>query len=184
MCKGFYLEPLQVPAERWAEEPFKVLLRTFFSESVHILKRAQKIDHHEDRKKWIQRSRLAGAEGLPDSVIDELTVCYWQNIRMFPKDGSVNNFWNLILSSYNRSTATDTTRQEYCHTSFCWIRRVEEKGAVPSLHSTKKFFLTHLSADLQKSILGVYANLTAPDLLQLYMRKMTQNPNESLHGKL
>ena len=30
ISKGFYLEPLKVPAERWAEEPFKVLLRTFF----------------------------------------------------------------------------------------------------------------------------------------------------------
>ena len=28
--KGFYLEPLKVPAERRAEEPFKFLLKTFF----------------------------------------------------------------------------------------------------------------------------------------------------------
>ena len=34
ISKGGYLEPLKVPAERWAEEPFKLLLRTFFSVSV------------------------------------------------------------------------------------------------------------------------------------------------------
>ena len=27
---GFYLEPLKIPVERWAEEPFKILLRTYF----------------------------------------------------------------------------------------------------------------------------------------------------------
>ena len=30
ISKGFHLESLKVPAERWAEEPFKVLLRTLF----------------------------------------------------------------------------------------------------------------------------------------------------------
>ena len=34
ISQGFYPETLKVPAERWAEEPFKVLLRTFFPESV------------------------------------------------------------------------------------------------------------------------------------------------------
>ena len=36
ISKGFHLESLKVPAERSAEEPFKVLLRTFFSNSVVI----------------------------------------------------------------------------------------------------------------------------------------------------
>ena len=27
---GFYLEPIKVPSELWAEEPFKVQLRIFF----------------------------------------------------------------------------------------------------------------------------------------------------------
>ena len=31
--KGFYLESLRVLAELWAEEPLKMLLRTFSSES-------------------------------------------------------------------------------------------------------------------------------------------------------
>ena len=34
--KWGYVEPLKVPVEHGAEEPFKVILRTFFSESVWI----------------------------------------------------------------------------------------------------------------------------------------------------
>ena len=34
ISKRFHLEPLKVPAERWFEEPLKVLLRALFSESV------------------------------------------------------------------------------------------------------------------------------------------------------
>ena len=37
--KGFYLEPLKVSAERWAEEPVKVLLRIFHES---VLKHTQK----------------------------------------------------------------------------------------------------------------------------------------------
>ena len=41
--------------------------------------------------KRIQRSRLAGTKGLPDSVIDKLTTYYGQNIKKYLKVGSVNN---------------------------------------------------------------------------------------------
>ena len=34
--RGVYLEPLKDPVERWAEEPFQILLRTFFSASVSL----------------------------------------------------------------------------------------------------------------------------------------------------
>ena len=47
----------------------------------------------------IQRSELAGAKGLPDSVIDKLTAYYGQNIRKFPKDGAVQDLKLLILSA-------------------------------------------------------------------------------------
>ena len=55
-------------------------------------------DHHEDRKKN-QRSRLADAMRLPDSVIDKKTTYYGQKIREFPKDSTVSDLRSLILSS-------------------------------------------------------------------------------------
>ena len=41
--------------------------------------------------KFIHRSRLACAERLPDSANGKLAALYEQNIRKFPKDGSVND---------------------------------------------------------------------------------------------
>ena len=40
ISKEFYLEALKVPADRWAEEPVKVLLRTFF---LRVLYKTSKI---------------------------------------------------------------------------------------------------------------------------------------------
>ena len=37
LYKGFYIPSLKVSAERWVEEPLKVLLTTFISESVYYI---------------------------------------------------------------------------------------------------------------------------------------------------
>ena len=50
ISKGFYLEPLKVLAESWPAEPFNVLLRTFFSESVVSASFLRTLNHKEPKK--------------------------------------------------------------------------------------------------------------------------------------
>ena len=125
-------------------------------------------------RKRTQRSKLAGAKGFPGSVTDKLTAYYRQNIRKFPKKGSVNDLRNLIISPYYHSTSADTnSRHEYCDTSFCMVRRAAEKGEVPVPILT---IFVHLGADIHKSIFAVYVVLAAPGLLWR-CKRIEKNPN-------
>jgi DNA-binding MarR family transcriptional regulator len=129
---------------------------------------------------------IGGSGKLTDACIDRLQGYYGKGIRD-SKGKTVEEMRKACVSGFKHIISTDETPDHGdCQTgikSHCFYNRALAKEEIPQSHTTMKV-KCKLTDKETASVFSVYKKLTTDALLSKCIAGKTQNPNESLHGKL
>ena len=118
------------------------------------------------------------------ATITKLTAYYGKAIRAHPI--RLDMMQNAVFATFNHAASTDDKpNHDRCpkgKDSWCFYQRALAEGKQPGDHRTN--IGTPLSPEVATHVEEVYLRLGHSNLLSRCLRGDTQNPNESLHGKV
>lgn len=131
-------------------------------------------------------STLGGKNKLTDEVIDRLTGYFGKAIRS-SIGTTIEIMRKACLSGFKHVSSTDDNPDhEYCphgENSHCFYNKALAKNIDPPSHETMRV-KCRLPENDKKKVLAIYDDLSNDDLLRKCLSGRTQNPNESIHGKI
>jgi hypothetical protein len=150
------------------------------------LKKDSFVEKRTATGKMRKMSTLGGKNKLTDEVIDKLTGYYGIAIRS-SKGTTIEQMKKACLSGFLHVSSTDSKHNhQYCPdgpTSHCFYKKALANNEEPPSHDTMKI-KCRLSEDEKQLVMNVYEDLSNDDLLRKCLSGRTQNPNESIHGKV
>ena len=144
------------------------------------------VDSDEQPKKK-QRSGMRGKDKLTNMVIDHLQ--YYFPVSLSRKVGtSAVEMRNEIISSFYHCSSTDEKpHHDLCTNgteSWCFYNRAKARGEVQASYKKMQVYFRNLTAHQLEAIKGIYDPLTTDEMMNRFLRGMTQDRNESLHAKI